>query len=255
MKKNAIVGIIIAIGIVIIGGYYTYSHFDKTSNNNPKAVGSLAINNNSNTQKVQSTKVSFSKTEVDSYYKLSQVVGDIGLPSASMTTNINLYNTINGVNYYKAYSYDTRAAYNNDNTTEENGNYSHLSNVKIVSLEGQTLTESEFGKLNTKNLTSQDKTNQIYKIASMYVEGYTANNPNLVINANDNYEGNLNAEPTLNVTLGNTKTVNNETLYRVTVNINNNEITMYVGLDGYIYISSQNDFNKIFFPNKVEHQI
>lgn len=250
MKAKSIIGIVVAIGVIVVGGIYIDSSMNnKSTINNTKAVGTIAVAKENN-QTFKSTKVPFSQNETDSYYKLSQVVGDIGLPSGSMTTNLNLYNTINGVNYYKTYTYDTRSAYNNDNTTPVNGNYSHLSNMKIVSLDGQSLSESQFGTLNTSKLSNSDIESQIYKIASMYVEGYTANNPKFVVNANDNYEGNLNAEPTLAINLSNTKSMNNETLYAVTVSINNNNVTMYVGLDGYVYVASQSDYNKLFFPNK-----
>lgn len=57
--------------------------------------------------------------------------------------------------------------------------------------------------------------------------------------------------PELQIDLNATKQINNETLYKVTANINNRSTSFYVGLDGFIFVSSQNDYNQLFFPNKI----
>lgn len=258
MKKGLIIGGLVVI-VVVAGGFAYYESTNKVNNvsntTKPNVVSSsknTANNTSSNANLVMYAKPNFSEVETKNYYTLSQNVGDIGLPSAAMVANIDMFKNIDGVNYYKTYSYDTRAAYNNDNTTPSNGNYSHFLNMKIVSLDGQTISENSFGTLDTSNLTNQDKYNDIYKMAAMYVEGYTANNPKLVVTENDNYEGNLNATPDIKVNLNNTKVVNGETLYQVVVNVNNYTVPIYVGIDGYIYVASQSDFNKIFFPIKVQ---
>ncbi len=251
MKKGSLIATGVIGLIIVAGGCITYAY--ESSGKLAKAETlTVSANNSSNSNLTKYLKTTFTQTESDNYYKLSQNVGDIGLPSPSMTVNLNSYKTINGINYYKTYSYDTRADYKNDTTTPTDGNYSHLLNSKIVSLDGQTISANAFGKLDFSKLTNEEKFNDIYKIASMYVEGYTANNPKLVQNSNDNYEGNLNATPPLSVNLSKTKEFNNETLYEVTVDINNFKTPIYVGLDGYVYVASQTDFYQLFFPNKLQ---
>ncbi|MGL4453230.1 MAG: hypothetical protein ACRCTZ_18875 [Sarcina sp.] len=282
--KKGIIGIIV-LAIIAGGGYYAYSHM-KSSNNKQSVTAQAENNNNNNTvtqntsnstntntssnskttdsQSSKTNKVSsnsnttiinsnksFSKEDMSNYYKLSQNVGDIGLPSAAMTTNLDAYKTIDGVNYYSTYSYDTRAAYQNDTSTPQGGNHSHMVSSKIVSLNNQTISKSTFGIIDSSKMSATNIENQIYKIAAMYVEGYTANDPNLVVSANDNYEGNLNVIPEMQVNLNNTKEVGNEKLYEVIANLNGYSTPIYVGLDGYIYISSEQDFNQLFFPNRV----
>ncbi|MGL4739945.1 MAG: hypothetical protein ACRC41_03965 [Sarcina sp.] len=195
----------------------------------------------------------FSEKDMQTYYKLSQNVGDIGLPSAAMTTNLDEPKTINGVEYYSTYSYNTRAAYNNDSSTPQNGNYSHFIKEAVVSLSGAKIPRTEFGSIDTSKLNSTQITNQVYRIAAQYVEGYTANNPNLVLEANNNYEGNLNSVPDLTVSLNDPKVSSDHgNLYKVMVNINEFKTPIYVGLDGYIFVPSQQDFYQLFFPNKAK---
>ena len=258
MKKGIIIGIIVVI-VIGAGGYATYSHTDKknkvVSSVMPAAsVSEAGIKNvikPVNTQVLKSTKVQFSKEATENYYKLSQVAGDIGLPSSSLTVNLDSYKSINGVNYYKAYSYNTRAAYNNDNSRVKDGNYSHMANEKAISLDGKSISLNEFGQVDYSKMSSQDKYNAIYKIAAMYVEGYTANNPKLVVSANDNYEGNLNAQPQMTVNLTNTKHIDSKELYKVTMSVNGYKTSIYIGLDGYVFVGSQKEYYQLFFPNKL----
>lgn len=269
MKKGIIIGVITLTVIAIGGGYYAYSHEHNSVKFNTKVVqGSTPTNNNnnnngknkinngikvassSNNKNAKQEKVSFSKEDISNYYKLSQNVGDIGLPSASMTTNLEAYKTIDGVNYYSTYSYDTRAAYQNDTSTPQGGNYSHMISSKIVSLNNQTVLENTFGLIDSSKMSSLEIENQVYKIAAMYVEGYTANDPKLVVSENDNYEGNLNLIPEMKVNLNNYKDSGKGKLYEVIASLNGYNTPIYVGLDGYIYVSSEQDFNQLFFPNK-----
>lgn len=268
MKKGYLVGILAVIVVVVVGCgvYFMNKPSTKTTTQNNQATTQTQENTSSNqnnkqnadtTSKTSSdsatpaTSSNFTQAQQQDYYKLSQNVGAIGLPSASMTCNINAYKTINGINYYKTYNYNTRAAYKNDNTTPENGNYSHLVSSKVISLDGQTISESDFGTLDTSKLTPTQIENEVQKIASLYVEGYTANNPNLVTDSNNDYEGNLNAQPQMSVDIGDTKNVNGETLYNVIVDINNFKTPIFVGLDGYIYIANETLYNQLFFPNKI----
>ena len=261
MKKGIIIGIIVVI-VIGAGGYITYKHMDKkdTVVNSVAPISSVPAVSEAgiksvikpvNTQVLKSTKVQFSKEATANYYKLSQAVGDIGLPSSALTVNLDSYKTINGVNYYKAYSYNTRAAYNNDNSSVKDGNYSHMANEKAISLDGKSISLSEFGQIDYSKMSSQDKYNAIYKIAAMYVEGYTANNPKLVVSANDNYEGDLNAEPQMTVDLTNVKNVDSKELYNVTISVNGYKTSIYVGLDGYVFVGSQKEYYQLFFPNKL----
>ena len=246
MKKGYLTGIIIVIAVVVVGGGI---YFYKTSSKNLNAITPQSTTNLSNTN-TSTTKTTFTNQEQKNYYKLSQNAGDIGTPSASMTTNLDQAKVINGVSYYKTYSYDTRAAFGNDTSIPTNNNYSHLINTKVISLTGQTIPTNQFGKIGVSNLSTEQIKTQIAKIAALYIEGYTANNPKLEPNANNNYESNLNESPNIEVNLNNIQNINNKTLYNVNITINNKVIPIYVGLDGYIYISNSNYFNELFFPNK-----
>lgn len=246
MKKGYLIGgIIIAIGVGIAS--YALTSKLQVNQNTIQTSINILTQNSSNI-----IKPTFTTQEQSTYYKLSQNVGDIGMPSASMTTNLNEPKEINGVAYYKTYSYDTRAAYQNDTSTPTNNNYSHLIDSKIISLNGASISNDLFGTLNTSELSNTQIENEIAKIAAMYVEGYTANNPSIKPGVNDDYESNLNEIPIMSVNLNITKNINNETLYNVIVTLNNKQIPIYVGLDGYIYIASENYFNELFFPNKVK---
>ena len=246
MKKEYLTGITIVIAVVVIGGgIYFYKSSSKSSNITPSQSTTIATSTNGT-----NIKATFTNQEQENYYKLSQNVGDIGTPSASLTTNLDQSKVINGVSYYKTYSYDTRAAFGNDTSAPANNNYSHLINTKVISLTGQTIPTNQFGKLSVSDLSTEQIKTQIAKIAALYIEGYTANNPKLEPNANNNYESNLNESPNIEVNLNNIQNVNNETLYNVNITINNKVIPIYVGLDGYIYISNSNYFNELFFPNK-----
>lgn len=255
MKAKSIIGTLVVVGVIVVGGYLTYSHLDaKKAVATPLTTSSVNLGASSSINTTRTNQVPFSKEQITSYYTLSKLVNDCGIPSPSMVTNLNAYNTVDGSNYYKTYSYATRADYDNTNdyTTTKDGNYSHLLSTKIINQNGTRLSESAFGNPYSKITNNQDKINDLYQIASLYVEGFTANTPQFKINSNNNCESSLNPEPNLAIDLNDTKTMNNETLYKVTVNINNTNVPIYVGLDGYIFVSSQNDFNKIFFPNKVK---
>lgn len=267
MKKGNIVAVI-ALIIICSGGYYLYSRSNnKIDLKKEKIATTSSLKNNlsdnnkkveqknnlsDDNKKIEQKNILFSKSDISNYYKLSQNVGDIGLPSASMTTNLDSYKTIDGVNYYSTYSYDTRAAYKNDISIVKDGNYSHLVSSKIISLNKKSISRNNFGKINEDHLNDVEIERQIRRIAAMYIEGYTANDPNLVVNENDNYEGNLNILPDMKINLNNYKIINDEKLYQVIVNLNGYTTPLYVGLDGYVYVLSEQDYNKLFFPNKVK---
>lgn len=263
MKKIIIISII---AIIIVLGIVMYIYIPNNNNatnksqttttdgtkiNNTPPVAATTTTNLSASTNMYSSNKSFSKNESDLYYSLETVAGDCGLPSASLITNLDNVMTENGISYYKVYNYATRSDYNNDNSSEQDGNYSHMLNVRVLSTDGKSLSPSDFKSIDFAKLTNEQKTNSIFKIAAQYVEGYTANYPGLKVEPNDNYEGNLNNIPDMQINLNNTKQINGQTLYQVIVSINNYDTPIYVGLDGFIYISSPNDFYKIFFPNKI----
>lgn len=263
MKK----GIIIITALIIIGGggYYVCSCNNDKTDLNKGTIATQTTNNNQNKtdvkktsnivsqdKKTQEDKELFSKEDMKNYYKLSQNVGDIGLPSSSMTTNLDSYKTIDGVNYYSTYSYDTRSAYGNDTSVVKDGNHAHLVNSKIISLDKKSISKDDFGKISVDNLNDMQLEREIRRIAAMYIEGYTANDPNLVVNENDNYQGNLNILPAMKVNINNYKIINNEKVYQVVVTLNGYTIPLYVGLDGYVYVSSEQDYDELFFPNRVK---
>lgn len=222
---------------------------NKTNNNTNNNNNNNTINKNDNSD---DTTTSFSDEESATYYKLAQIAGDYGLPAKSLVVNLSYPKKINGINYYKAYSYSTRSNYGKDKTTPINNNYSHFDNVKIISLDGKSISTSQFGEMDFSKLTSKEKYNEVYKLAAQYVQAYTANYPDLSVSSNDNYEGNLNNVPDLKINLNDTKIVNGQTLYQVIVSTNNYETPIYVGIDGFIFVNSETDFNQLFFPNKLK---
>ena len=94
------------------------------------------------------------------YCKLEQAVGDEGMPSDTITVNLNNTVTINGEAYYKVYNYATRSAYTTPKIYEgENNNFSQLMSEPIyVSESGGVIkdtsssTSTEFNN-NLENLS------------------------------------------------------------------------------------------------------
>ena len=230
--KKIIIPIVIA-AVVVIGGVVIYCTTANASNNSS----------------------TFSKTQSSLYYKLEQAVGDEGMPSDSITVNLNNTVTINGTEYYKVYNYATRAAYTTPEIYESSSNnFSQLTSEPVyVSESGSVIkdasstTVTEFNN-NLEKLSQNEQYNSIYQIVAEYVEGYTANNPNYKLAKNDNYEGNLNKTPTIKIDLNTYKTINNIKCYEATVSLNSKEITIYAGLDGFIYIPSETSYEELFFP-------
>ena len=196
------------------------------------------------------------------YCKLEQAVGDEGMPSDSITVNLNNTVTINGEAYYKVYNYATRSAYTTPEIYEgENNNFSQLMSEPIyvsesggVIKDASSSTSTEFNN-NLENLSQNEQYNSLYQIVAEYVEGYTANNPNYKLSKNDNYEGNLNNVPTIKINLNTYKTINNIKCYEATVSLNSKEITIYAALDGYIYVPSKTNYEELFFPTYLNQSI
>ena len=196
------------------------------------------------------------------YCKLEQAGGDEGMPSNSITVNLNNTVTINGEAYYKVYNYATRSAYTTPEIYEgENNNFSQLISEPIyvsesggVIKDASSSTSTEFNN-NLENLSQNEQYNSLYQIVAEYVEGYTANNPNYKLSKNDNYEGNLNNVPTIKINLNTYKTINNIKCYEATVSLNSKEITIYAALDGYIYVPSKTNYEELFFPTYLNQSI
>ncbi|QPJ86602.1 hypothetical protein HH195_11575 (plasmid) [Sarcina sp. JB2] len=251
MSKNKLIVLIVVAVIVACGvGYYGYT----------TVKASTVSENTSNSLK--ENKPLFSTAESNLYYKLEQAVGDEGMPSDSITVNLNNTVTINGEAYYKVYNYATRSAYTTPEIYEgENNNFSQLMSEPIyVSESGGVIkdtsssTSTEFNN-NLENLSQNEQYNSLYQIVAEYVEGYTANNPNYKLSKNDNYEGNLNNVPTIKINLNTYKTINNIKCYEATVSLNSKEITIYAALDGYIYIPSKTNYEELFFPTYLNQSI
>ena len=211
---------------------------------------------------LKENKPLFSTAESNLYYKLEQAVGDEGMPSNSITVNLNNTVTINGEAYYKVYNYATRSAYTTPKINEgENNNFSQLMSEPIyvsesggVIKDASSSTSTEFNN-NLENLSQNEQYNSLYQIVAEYVEGYTANNPNYKLSKNDNYEGNLNNVPTIKINLNTYKTINNIKCYEATVSLNSKEITIYAALDGYIYVPSKTNYEELFFPTYLNQSI
>lgn len=251
MSKNKLIVLIVVAVIVACGiCYYGYT----------TVKASTVSENTSNSLK--ENKPLFSTAESNLYYKLEQAVGDEGMPSDSITVNLNNTVTINAEAYYKVYNYATRSAYTTPEIYEgENNNFSQLMSEPIyvsesggVIKDASSSTSTEFNN-NLENLSQNEQYNSLYQIVAEYVEGYTANNPNYKLSKNDNYEGNLNNVPTIKINLNTYKTINNIKCYEATVSLNSKEITIYAALDGYIYVPSKTNYEELFFPTYLNQSI
>lgn len=251
MSKNKLIVLIVVAVIVACGvGYYGYT-----------TVKASTVSENTSSS-LKENKPLFSTAESNLYYKLEQAVGDEGMPSDSITVNLNNTVTINGEAYYKVYNYATRSAYTTPEIYEgENNNFSQLMSEPIyvsesggVIKDASSSTSTEFNN-NLENLSQNEQYNSLYQIVAEYVEGYTANNPNYKLSKNDNYEGNLNNVPTIKINLNTYKTINNIKCYEATVSLNSKEITIYAALDGYIYVPSKTNYEELFFPTYLNQSI
>ena len=247
MKVKRIIPIIVA-AVVIVGGitvYYTIASATDTS------ISSLTVNN-----------PLFSTNQSSLYYKLEQAIGDEGMPSDSITVNLNNTVNINGEEYYKVYNYATRSAYttpkiyksSNNNFSQSVSDPVYVSSSGSIIKEASSLITKDFNN-NLENLSQNEKYNSIYQIVAEYVEGYTANNPNYKLSENDNYEGNLNNIPNIKIDLNNYKIINNIKCYKAIIHLNLKEIIIYAGLDGYIYIPSKINYEELFFPTYLNQNI
>lgn len=246
VKKLIIPMVIVA--VIVVGGITVYCTRANATNNTGI---NLTVNN-----------PLFSSTQSRLYYKLEQALGDDGMPSDSITVNLNNTITMNGEEYYKVYNYATRSAYTTPEIYEgNNNNFSQLISKPVyVSESGNVLsdisnsTSTEFNN-NLAKLSEEEQYNSLYQIVAEYVEGYTANNPNYKLSKNDNYEGDLNDTPTIKINLNTSKTIDNIKCYKATISLNSKEITIYTGVDGFIYVPSKTSYEELFFPAYLNQNI
>lgn len=266
MKKFKIIFAIIIVLIIILVGFLIFKNFNSTKkiknnistekNTTERATHSSKEKNNPNELTLPTPL--FTTEQKDTYYKISTIVGNIGLPSNSLVTNLDNYKTIDGINYYDAYSYATRTSYKGPVVHEDaNNNFSgEMNHYNLVGLNGKKLESSNVSSSeNTNKLSNEEKYVQIYKIASEYIEGYTANYPNIKVEANDNYEGNLDDVPPIKVDLKDSKKIAGNETYKVTVSINGFNTSLYIGLNGYIFVKSEQDYEQLFFPGWLNQNI
>lgn len=247
MKVKRIIPIIVA-AVVIVGGITVYYTIASATDN---SISSLTVNN-----------PLFSTNQSSLYYKLEQAIGDEGMPSDSITVNLNNTVNINGEEYYKVYNYATRSAYttpkiyksSNNNFSQSVSDPVYVSSSGSIIKEASSLITKDFNN-NLENLSQNEKYNSIYQVVAEYVEGYTANNPNYKLSENDNYEGNLNNIPNIKIDLNNYKIINNIKCYKAIIHLNLKEIIIYAGLDGYIYIPSKINYEELFFPTYLNQNI
>lgn len=267
MKKlKVILPLIIVLILLFIGIFLFTKYHNKKNNINSKNNSPTYLSTNSNKKNSSSStnnKISlptplFTNTQKAEYYKLSTVEGDIGLPSSSLVTNLDNYITVNGIKYFDSYSYDTRASYKSPVLREDsNNNFAgEIKENHYVGLNGTILSNTtEKSSENINNLSNEEKYVQLYKIASEYIEGYTANYPNVEVQSNDNYEGNLNDITNLKINLNDSKEISNHKVYKVTVSLNNFTTDIYVSLDGYIFVPTAQAFEQLFFPGWLNENI
>ena len=247
MKVKKIIPIIVA-AVVVVGGITVYCTTASATDN---SRSDLTIND-----------PLFSTNQSSLYYKLEQAIGDEGMPSDSITVNLNNTVNINGEEYYKVYNYATRSAYttpkiyksSNNNFSQSVSDPVYVSSSGSIIKEASSLITKDFNN-NLENLSQNEKYNSIYQIVAEYVEGYTANNPNYKLSENDNYEGNLNNIPNIKIDLNNYKIINNIKCYKAIIHLNLKEIIIYAGLDGYIYIPSKINYEELFFPTYLNQNI
>ena len=251
--KKIVIPIVIA-AIIVVGGVVIYC-----SNTASASTNSTITTINSN---LTVNNPLFSTGQSSLYYKLEQAVGDEGMPSDSITVNLNNTVTINGEAYYKVYNYATRSAYTTPEIYEgSNNNFSQLMSEPIyVSESGSVIKDASSSTItafnnNLDKLSKENQYNSLYQIVAEYVEDYTANNPNYKLSKNDNYEGDLNDTPTIKINLNTYKTINNIKCYEATVSLNSKEITIYAGLDGFIYVPSKTAYEELFFPAYLNENI
>ena len=176
MKVKRIIPIIVA-AVVIVGGITVYYTIASATDN---SISSLTVNN-----------PLFSTNQSSLYYKLEQAIGDEGMPSDSITVNLNNTVNINGEEYYKVYNYATRSAYttpkiyksSNNNFSQSVSDPVYVSSSGSIIKEASSLITKDFNN-NLENLSQNEKYNSIYQIVAEYVEGYTANNPNYKLSEN-----------------------------------------------------------------------
>ena len=144
MSKNKLIVLIVVAVIVVCGvGYYGYT-----------TVKANTVSENTGNS-LKENKPLFSTAESNLYYKLEQAVGDEGMPSNSITVNLNNTVTINGKAYYKVYNYATRSAYTTPEIYEgENNNFSQLISEPIyvsesggVIKDASSSTSTEFNNI------------------------------------------------------------------------------------------------------------
>lgn len=253
MSVKKIIIPLVVVAIIVVGGVVIYCSTASASTNSITSSSSSALTVNNPL---------FSTGQSNFYYKLEQAVGDEGMPSDSITVNLNNTVTINGEAYYKVYNYATRSAYTTPEIYEGNSdNFSQLISEPVyVSENGNVVkdasssTITEFNN-NLEKLSEEEQYTSLYQIATEYVEGYTANNPNYKLSKNDNYEGDLNDAPTIKINLNTYKTINNIKCYKATVSLNSKEITIYVALDGFVYVPSKTSYEELFFPAYLNENI
>lgn len=252
MSVKRIIIPIVVVAVIVVGGVVVYCTTASASTNSTTTTSSnLTVNN-----------PLFSTGQSSLYYKLEQAVGDIGMPSDSITVNLNNTVTINGQEYYKVYNYATRSAYTTPEIYEgSNDNFSQLMSEPVyVSKSGGVIKDASSSTTtgfndNLERLSQEEQCNSLYQIVAEYIEGYTANNPNYKTEKNDNYEGDLNDAPTIKIDLNTYKTINNIKCYEATVSLNSKEITIYAALDGFIYVPSKTSYEDLFFPAYLNENI
>ena len=250
-KKKIIIPIVVAVVVACGVGYYGYT-----------TVKTNTVTSSSNSSNLTVNNPLFSTGQSNLYYKLEQAVGDIGMPSDSITVNLNNSVNINGETYYKVYNYATRSAYTTPVIYESSNNsFSQLTSEPVYVSESGNIIKNASSEMvtefnnNLDKLTNEQKYNSLYQIVSEYVEGYTANNHNYQTSKNDNYEGDLNNAPIIKINMSDYKTINNIKCYEATVSLNSKNITIYVALDGYIYVQSKTDYEELFFPSYLNKNI
>lgn len=254
MNAKKIIIPIIVVAVACGVGYYCY-HVVKTNTVSENTTTSSSSTSATTSNNLTVDNPLFSTGQSSLYYKLEQAVGDTGMPSDSITVNLNNSVTINGETYYKVYNYATRSAYTTPIIYEgTDNNFSQLVSEPVYVSENGNIVKDASSEVTTEfndnlsKLSNEEKYNSLYQIVAEYVEGYTANNPNYKTEDNDNYEGDLNDAPTIKINMDNYKTINNMDCYEATVTLNSKEITIYVALDGYIYVQSKTDYEELFFP-------
>lgn len=237
---------------------------NSTSKNNLDTNNNtIAHNNISNSTNTTPFIVSpnFTNDELSAIYNICKSESYVsGSGSATLTINPNYYSIVNGEKYYAVFNNAIPATNyfmaGVPPFPNKSGNFSCETFVGFMNEYGNKISFNEFlnGQVsfnpnNPNNLTSNDISNMLRKIAITYVDGtsISGTNNNILNNNLNNFTKNI------TINLSNTKIINGETYYEVEYEPNE---PFYISLTGRIYVAQEHYLAPIFpVPSATNAQV